>query len=79
MKRTTAIILIVCIMLCALTGCGEKPSINYDAKTQTVYVKGMETTISPWKSKMTQTENTPVQRDSPSHEPVWVIASLKQS
>ena len=42
MKRTTAIILIVCIMLCALTGCGEKPSINYDAKTQTVYVKGIK-------------------------------------
>ena len=42
MKRTVAILLIVCILLCGMTGCGSKPSVNYDAKTQTLYVEGIK-------------------------------------
>lgn len=41
MKRTLAVLLTACMLLSVLTGCGAKPSVSYDAKTQTVYVKGM--------------------------------------
>lgn len=42
MKQAVAIFLIVSILLCGLTGCGTEPSVTYDAKTQTVYVKGIK-------------------------------------
>ena len=42
MKRTVAIILIVCMFFCGLNGCGTKPSVDYDAKTQTLNVEGIQ-------------------------------------
>ncbi len=42
MKRTAAVLLAACILLTVLTGCGTGPSVKYDAKTQTVYVKGVK-------------------------------------
>ena len=42
-RRTIAALLAACILSCVLTGCGSEnapPSIDYDSRTQTVYVKG---------------------------------------
>ena len=42
MKRTIAGLQAVFILICVLTGCGTEPSVNFDVKTQTVYVKGIK-------------------------------------
>lgn len=42
MKRIIAALLLVCIPICVLGGCGSQPSIEYDAKTQIVHVKGTD-------------------------------------
>ncbi len=45
MKRTLAVLLSACILLCVSTGCGPEntqPSIGYDAKTRTVSVEGTD-------------------------------------
>ena len=40
MKRTIAALSVACILFSVLGGCGSRPSIEYDAKEQRIYVTG---------------------------------------
>ena len=42
MKRTVALLLAGCLLIGGLSGCGARPSVRYDADTQTVYVRGVQ-------------------------------------